>query len=165
MPGVRACIPCKYPDSDDYIRRRVAEGANLTTIRAELDTPFRKKMYGYQKGPTTAMLREHQAKHRGLSPVRDAMPTFAGTSSAVAPVAPAGDVATAIQEEALAALARGELRVTAANALKAQEILDRRAERAADRQLTLVLARLATMGRPPEDIIEGEVVDLGTADD
>ena len=93
----------------------------------------------------------------------DQQPTFAGSGSTN--LESGTDVATAIQAEALAALERGELRVTAANALKAQEILDRRAEKAADRQLTLVLARLATMSKPPDDIIEGEVVDLGQADD
>lgn len=163
MPGVRACLPCKYPDADKYLSRRLSEGSDLKTVRKELDSPYRKKMYGYQKGPTLAMLEEHQRAHKGLAPVRESMPTFAGSGSTAPAVGM--DVATAIQAEALAALERGELRVTAANALKAQEILDRRAEKAADRQLTLVLARLATMGKPPDDIIEGEVIDLGTADD
>ena len=163
MPGVRACIPCKYPQTDEYIGERLKIGTSLKTIRAELDSSYRKKMYGYQKGPTLAMLEEHQTKHKGLAPVRESMPTFAGSGSTLQESGM--DVATAIQAEALAALERGDLRITAGNALKAQEILDRRAERAADRQLTLVLARLATMSKPPVTIIEGEVVDLGTADD
>ena len=163
MPNQRACIPCKYPSADDYLRRRMSEGADLKTIRSELASPYQRKAHGYNKPPTVDMLQVHNTQHRGLAPVRDSLPTFSGSGS-TSPV-PTTDVATAIQAEALAALERGELRVTAANALKAQEILDRRAEKAADRELTLVLARLATMSKPPEDIIEGEVIDLGTADD
>jgi hypothetical protein len=165
MPNQRACLPCKYPDADDYVRRRQGEGANLQTIRSELNTPFRKKMYGYEKGPTLMMLQQHNSQHRKALPVSTTnSPSFRGSTPSSSLTVP-GDVATAIQAEALAALERGEMRVTASNALKAQEILDRRAEKAADRELTLVLARLATMSQAPITIIEGEVTDLGTADD
>ena len=165
MPNQRACIPCKYPEAKEYMQRRIGEGANLKTVRSELDSVYRRKQFGYGKGPSLAMLQEHQMKHgRAMTPVSENMPTFGSGSQT--PTSNDADVATAIQAEALAALERGELRVTASNALKAQEILDRRAEKAADRELTLVLARLSTMSKAPEGlIIEGEVVDLGTADD
>ena len=68
MPGVRACIPCKYDGAEKYLNRRLGEGANLTTIRAELSEPYRMKVYGYAKGPTLSMLQQ-------LGAIPDAAPS------------------------------------------------------------------------------------------
>jgi hypothetical protein len=173
MPNKRACYPCKYPEVQSYMDRRLGEGADLKTIRHELATPYRRRQFGYTTPPTEASLIEHQTAHRGRQPVSPNLPTFAGTSSAT-PDEAKFDVASVIQREALAMLERGEMRITAHHALKSQEILDRRAEKAKDRELTHVLARLMTMQRQPpkaliagDDTIEGqyEEVELGTADD
>ena len=175
MPNQPACTPCKYPEVERYLDRRLSEGANLKTIRSELASPYRKKTFGIKREPTQAMLAEHQRLHRAVAPVSGNLPSFEGdTDTAVSTPQGSGDVAGAIQREALAALERGEMRITATNALKAQEMLDRRAEKAADRELTLVLARLLTQQAQAPDrlliedgTIEGdaEEIDLGTADD
>jgi hypothetical protein len=77
-------------------------------------------------------------------------------------VADNADFAAAIRTEANRLLAAGQLRVTAAHGLKAQELLDRREERQADRQLMAELATLLSGSTlaPPEDLIEGEWVDV-----
>lgn len=174
MPNQRACIPCKYPAAEEYLDRRLGEGADLRSIRQELSTPYRMKAIGYGKGPSLQSLQTHQRDHRSSAtvPVSTNLPTFSGSEgSPSSPLPAAEDVATTIQREALAALERGEMRITAQHALKAQEMLDRRAEKAADRELVMVLTRLAvSQGKPPpslikdEVVIEGEVKEVGTAD-
>jgi len=52
------------------------------------------------------------------------------------------DFATLVQKRATLLLQSGELRVTATHGLQAQALLDRRAEKQADRDLTLNMARL-----------------------
>jgi hypothetical protein len=71
------------------------------------------------------------------------------------------DFALLIRSEANRLLAAGKLNVTAAHGLKAQELLDRRAEKRMDRALMVELAGLLSGARtltgPPSDlIIEGE---------
>jgi hypothetical protein len=159
--------------------RRVSEGSDLKTIRHELASAYRMKSMGYQKPPTLRMLQTHQEKHRGMAMPSAHLPTFSGEESTSLQTSDgggvphsSGDIATAIQQEALQKLADGEIRITAQHALKAQEMLDRRAEKAQDRQLTVLLARLQTTEAPPpalivgDDAIEGEYeeVDSGTAD-
>lgn len=176
MPNQRACIPCKYPAAQTYLDRRLSEGADLPTIRHELDSPYRKKAIGYVKGPTLKSLQDHQKHHRGhVAPASSNLPSFASGESDGSEGSPTqtGDVATAIQQQALEMLEKGEMRLNAAQALKAQEMIDRRAERQKDRELTVLLARLMTGDkRPPaaliagDDTIEGEAVEVevGRAD-
>lgn len=69
------------------------------------------------------------------------------------------DFAHAVRATAQQMLNEGRLTVTAAHGLKAQELIDRREARAADRSLMIELAGLLsgarTMG-PPPDLIEAE---------
>lgn len=71
-----------------------------------------------------------------------------------------GDFALAIRNEANRLLADGTLKVTAQHGLQAQALLDRRAERAADRNLLLQMAGLLSgtidPSGPPPDLIVGE---------
>ena len=175
MPNQPACVLCKYPDAQAYLDRRLSEGANYETIGTELRSPYRKKTLGYSKGPTNRAVKEHQLSHRGSAAVSANLPSFNGSTTSSSDETAVGDVATTIQREALRQLQAGEMRLTAAHALKAQEMLDKRAEKAADRELTVVLARLLTQQQAPpksliggEEVIEGvarEVERLGTADD
>lgn len=159
MPNQRACIPCKYPQANDYLKRRMSESADLRTISKELGSPYRMKSFGYRKGPTQSMLQEHLHSHLGTAPVSGNLPSFSGSTTPSSVTTADGDVATGIQRAALEALSRGELRVTAANALKAQEMIDRRAEKAADRELALVLARILTsQAEPPTHLIDPDII-------
>lgn len=80
----------------------------------------------------------------------------AGTRAAMGDV----DFATAIREEAQRLLDDGKLHVRAEHGLQAQALIDRRAERAADRQLMIQMAGLLAGGRieqvPDDLVIEGE---------
>lgn len=147
----------------------------MKTIGTELRSPYRMKTIGYTKKPTTASLQEHHLSHRGVAAVSANLPSFSGSTTSSSEETAVGDVATTIQKEALRQLEAGEMRLTASHALKAQEMLDRRLEKQADRELTVVLARLLTQQQAPprsliagEEVIEGEareVDQLGTAND
>jgi hypothetical protein len=72
------------------------------------------------------------------------------------------DFAVAVQRRAQELLQAGEMRVTASHGLQAQALLDRRAEKQADRYFQFNLARLLSgaISLPPLEIIEGRSVDL-----
>jgi hypothetical protein len=82
----------------------------------------------------------------------------------------ADDVAVLVQREVVKKLKEGEARVTVQHGLQAQQLLDRRAERAKDRELAVTLARLLHTPAPPASvimervepsvIIEGEAVEI-----
>lgn len=74
---------------------------------------------------------------------------------------PNADFAQAIRAEANKALAEGRLTITAQHGLAAQQLIDRRAEKAADRRLMVQLAgllsgSLSLEDGPPADLIEAE---------
>jgi hypothetical protein len=72
------------------------------------------------------------------------------------------DFATLVQKRAAQMLAAGELRVTASHGLQAQALLDRRAEKQADRDLAVNMARLLSgaMVMAPSEVIEGRVLNV-----
>lgn len=77
------------------------------------------------------------------------------------------DFARLVQQQAIKLMQRGDLRVTATHGLQAQALLDRRAEKQADRDLALNLARLMSgaLTPAPVQIIEGRVIEpLGLGD-
>ena len=157
----------------DYARSRFALGAGVPTVSAELAAPHRMKEMGYTRPPGPTMLSTHVAKHMGaVAPVSANMPSFSSpTPKPTLSVLPeSSDVASAIQQQALDMLQRGELRLTASHALRAQEILDRRSEKAKDREMLVALARVLTMNAQApakyiggdhdrSGIIEGEAVE------
>jgi hypothetical protein len=63
------------------------------------------------------------------------------------------DFAAAIRDEAMKKLEQGELKVNANHGLAAQGLLDRRADKQADRDLLMNLARLMTAAPPPEVLV------------
>jgi hypothetical protein len=75
------------------------------------------------------------------------------------------DFARMVQRRATQLLASGQMKVTASHGIAAQALLDRRAEKDADRNLALNLARLLSgaMTPAPMVIIEGraEMMELG----
>lgn len=77
------------------------------------------------------------------------------------------DFAVMVQKRATDLLAAGQLRVTAQHGLTAQALLDRRAEKQADRDVAINIARLLSgaMIMPPVTVIEGRVVEPLALDD
>jgi hypothetical protein len=73
------------------------------------------------------------------------------------------DVATLVQAQVIEKLKDGSARVTVQHGLQAQQLLDRRAERAKDRELAITLARLLHSPLPPTDLIMERTVIEGTA--
>jgi hypothetical protein len=73
-----------------------------------------------------------------------------------------GDFAVLVQKKAMQLLETGNLRVTATHGLQAQALLDRRAEKAADRDLAVNLARLLSgaMAPTPMKVVSGEGYDI-----
>jgi hypothetical protein len=72
------------------------------------------------------------------------------------------DFATMVQQRAVELLAAGDLRVTTQHGLQAQALLDRRAEKQADRDIAINIARLLSgaLSMPPGTVIEGRLVDV-----
>ena len=80
------------------------------------------------------------------------------------------DVAVLVQKRVVEKLKAGDARVTVQHGLQAQQLLDRRAERAKDRELAVTLARLLHSPAPPpeairarvveEDVVEGNAVEV-----
>jgi hypothetical protein len=63
------------------------------------------------------------------------------------------DFAALVRSEAVKQLASGNLRITATHGLQAQSLIDRRAEKMADRGLSIRLAELMGGGTAPPEII------------
>jgi hypothetical protein len=72
------------------------------------------------------------------------------------------DFAILVQKRATELLAAGAMKVTASHGLQAQALLDRRAEKQADRDLALNMARLLSgaMEMAPMHVVEGRAVDV-----
>jgi hypothetical protein len=72
------------------------------------------------------------------------------------------DFATMVQKRATELLQSGDLRVTAQHGLTAQALIDRRAEKAADRDLALNMARLlsGSMTMAPITVIDSRAVEV-----
>jgi hypothetical protein len=77
------------------------------------------------------------------------------------------DFARLVQRRATQLLAAGQMKVTASHGIAAQALLDRRAEKQADRDLTLNMARLLSgaMSMPPIQIIESRAMPAGYLED
>lgn len=165
MSTKRTCLACQNIDVDAYLRVRMAKGANVRSISAELADRDRMDGMGYKRPPGPTMLEEHVRKHISseMVPVSGNMPSFSTPMAASEVIEdPRSDIAIAIQRKGLEMLERGELRITATNALKAQEMLDRRAEKQRDRELMLVLARVLTReaAPPPKYVGMAERVEI-----
>lgn len=75
------------------------------------------------------------------------------------------DLATVVRDKTLAKVRKGQLSPTLQHGLMAQAMLDKRAERAADRQLAIRLAAMLGGGTPPARIISGATRPVPRDDD
>lgn len=143
----------------------------ITRLLAEGKTPSFIETWSRGKGvPVKAeTIRKHIRKCiGGESNVRHAavIQSIVEKAQAGAPKAEVErDFAIAVQRKALEDLAEGNLNVSTKDGLVAQQLIDKRAERARDRAFVLDLARLISGAGapPPPELIEGEFVEVDMA--
>ena len=81
------------------------------------------------------------------------------------PAKGAPDVAVLVQKQVVEKLEAGEARVTVQHGLQAQQLLDKRAERAKDRELAVTLARLLHAPAPSPEQVRHRQVDAGSGEE
>jgi len=154
-----SCVICTDPRKRDFVARRQLEGHSANAVE---------RLSREQGMP---IKRETVAKHLKTCLAMPKGATAAQVQAVAARVkvpanVPSEDVATLVQREVIAKLQAGEARVTVQHGLQAQQLLDRRAERAKDRELAVTLARLLHSPMPPVGMvmerttIEGEFVEV-----
>lgn len=161
----RRCSICGDPKKNEWVARRHLEGFSAH------------KMEEMARAQGHPMKRETIKKHLKVCLGTEATPAEVKAvaekvSKVVAPAPDSTeDVAVLVQREVVRKLKNGEGRVTVQHGLQAQQLLDRRAERAKDRELAITLARLLHSPAPPPRAvterveIEGQFVEVGRGDD
>ena len=156
----RQCSICTNDKKNEWVARRHLEGYSANAME---------EMARAQGHP---MKRETISKHLKVCLGSDAKPAEVKAvaekvQKSIAPTPdPEGgeDVAVLVQKEVVRKLKAGEGRVTVQHGLQAQQLLDRRAERAKDRELAITLARLLHSGAPPASAITARPVDVVEAE-
>jgi hypothetical protein len=75
-----------------------------------------------------------------------------------------GDLAALVRDQVMAMVDAGELMPTLAEGLRAQEMIDRRVEKSADRELSVTLAGILG-GGPIVQMIEMQAEEIGSGED
>ena len=153
------CPLCISEPAKEFFLKRLGQGAMLNVIAREMNYEPRRREWGLtNRKLKDDDLAEHQRIHEGdLPAIYGGAPSFGGGSEvSLSGRTAENDVATAIQEQALEMLASGQMKLTASNALKAQQILDDRVDRHANRELAVALARILSGAMPPPDLIDAE---------
>jgi hypothetical protein len=144
----RKCVICEDPVRRDFVANLHLRGYSFMRIeelsRSDPDVP--------------SMKRETIAKHLDVcvGAPRDLSPTE--KRSVQRSLDRQDDVASLVQQEVIAKLKAGEARVTVQHGLQAQALLDRREERAKDRELAINLARILHISPPPPHLISARPV-------
>ena len=150
------CLLCTNELVEDHVSGRLARGASFDTIAKALGDKGLKKAMSYARAPSATSLSKHMVEHRV------ALMKSAQKVGAVGPAdASSGDVAKTIQTKGLEMLEDGTVKLNAGHLLRAQEMLDRRLERQANRELAMLLSRMLTRdSAPPEEmiVVQGEAV-------
>ncbi len=150
-PNLRPrCPVCASPYKAQYHALK-ASGMRLEDLQTEsrkLGRPIKRATFG----------KHFRVCLNGIKP--EVLAQQIADASKEAQTAAEIDFATMVQKRATELLAAGELRVTAQHGLTAQALLDRRAEKQADRDVAINIARLLSgaMVMPPVTVIEGRVV-------
>jgi len=164
----RQCSICTNDKKNEWVARRHLEGYSANAME---------EMARAQGHP---MKRETISKHLKVCLGSDAKPAEVKAVAEVVqksgPISETEneDVAVLVQREVVRKLKAGEGRVTVQHGLQAQQLLDRRAERAKDRELAITLARLLHSGAPPAsaitarrvdaEVVEGEYAEVSSGD-
>ena len=151
----RSCVLCRGP-LGPRVNAMLAAGLSGNAIEAEMrrsGTPVKQETVRRHKRECMA---DDPASFVELEVLAQHVETGAvGTASI------RRDVARIVQLRAIRQLQRGAIAVSTRDGLAAQAMLDRRAERAKDRQFLLNLARLLSGagGGPPADLVGSEPSD------
>jgi hypothetical protein len=134
------CTICNDPRKRDWVARRHSEGHTFSDMES------------MSRDAQMVMKRETIAKHvqNDLYPA-SSPPT---REKHIPQQERSRDVATLVADEVVRKLEDGTARVTVQHGLQAQQLLDRRAERAKDRELAITLARLLHAPSAPAGLIE-----------
>lgn len=144
----RKCSICTNETKNEWVARRHIEGHSATAMeRMAKDAGLTMKRETIGKHLKTCL--GTTAKPEEVKAVAEAVKSETGTD----------DVATLVQKQVVERLEAGEARVTVQHGLQAQQLLDRRAERAKDRELAVTLARLLHSPAPPPEAIRARPVD------
>ena len=151
MPA-RRCSICSNDKKNEWVAKRHLEGFSAS------------KMEDMARANGHPIKRETISRHLRKCLGTDAKPAeVKAVAQAVMKDAPAlassDDVALLVQQAVVQKLKAGEGRVTVQHGLQAQQLLDRRAERAKDRELAVTLARLLHSPPPPPSAITARPVD------
>ena len=155
------CVICADSAKTDWVARRLMEGHSLSKI----EDMSRVSPVGVVKRETISRHKDSCLGAKSITPAKMAETAQKVTKGREIPE----DVAVLVQREVVQKLKEGTARVTVQHGLQAQQLLDRRAERAKDRELTVTLARLLFTQAPPAAAmlervevltIEGEMVDV-----
>ena len=140
-----SCSIDSDPVKADWVARRLMEGHSLSRI----------EQMSRVSPVVDAIKRETLSKHKTVClAVNATQKKVAAVAKEVTKGRDIGeDVAVLVQREVVKKLEAGEARVTVQHGLQAQALLDRRAERAKDRELTVTLARLLHTPPPPAHVI------------
>jgi hypothetical protein len=157
-PVLVDCVLCRHP-LVEQINRQIKEGGDHGGIaramrwmaQAELDVPHRNTFSTHKREHlSTAFERERLDAKRRLEAQQKTLK------------AKAGDLAALVRDNVYARVEEGELEPTLGEGLRAQEMLDRRAQAGADRDLMVTLAGLLSGATSPVALlgdgntIEGE---------
>lgn len=155
----KECPLCVSEPAKTFFIKRLGQGAMLSIIAREMNYEPRRREWGIDgRKLKEDDLAEHQRVHEGdLPAIYGGAPSFGGgQDSTLSGRTAENDVATAIQAQALEMLANGEMKLSASTALKAQQMLDERVDRHANRELAVALARILAGALPPPDLIDQE---------
>lgn len=178
----RRCSICGNPDLFDLIERKLAEGfapfrleAFMRTepVRAAGFLPIKQETISKHMRDCTA--RREPTKDRSRLPraISPAIYDMAQRSISVTEPLQShpDDLAVMVRKRAAERLREGDIEPSLRDGLKAQELLDRRAEKSKDRELGITIARLLAGVQAPRDVlpdvrtvgvevIEGEAVEV-----
>ncbi len=145
----RTCSICNDPQRGPVINSFLAAGRSPNWIEREM-----KRTNRNTKAETVRRHRDNCLGGDAEAGVINEAIASGGAGMA------ADDFAVAVRKRAGDLLKEGKLNVRTEHGLQAQALIDRRHEKAADRNLQIELARLMSGGLPaaaiPDDLIEGE---------
>jgi hypothetical protein len=155
-PAARqSCSICLAPPATrESIEARLARGQSARSVSRYLRSDGPGVTYDYRT------ISAHWRRCLGHSFKLHGRAARRRTEILDAVASPGSHVAVRIRDAAVKALNAGELHVTATHGLRAQELLDRRAERGGDRSLAIRLAVLLAGGPPPPEVVDGGHEDL-----
>lgn len=151
----RTCSIDRDPKKFDWVARRWTEGYSAHAMEdLSREVGLNMKRETIRKHLTLCLGTDKKGDE-----VVEAVKEVAASTEEVTPKFVSGDVATLVQQQVVEKLKEGEARVTVQHGLQAQQLLDRRAERAKDRELAVTLARLLHAPAPPPEAVQHRLMD------